>query len=284
MDPETLDLIQRSHAVFGDPPAQPAIQGGDVSSHDQLLVRNADLHSGGGHREYTQELTNSRTYLRESSEQDVAVRKILAQIAADHAAGHRTTRAVLDAAHADQAASVGDSPIDQRELIARKANYLRRQQSAIRDAHHNARRSAAALRLLRYRRPGRHHLSAEQLRHLPNTRGGRALKAALTQLGVNYVWGGTAPGKGLDCSGLTQYAWRQAGVHLDRTTWAQIHQGIAVHRHEIQPGDLVFPAHSGGGHVQMYAGGGKVIEAPYSGAKVRISALPQQIMAIRRPM
>ena len=59
--------------------------------------------------------------------------------------------------------------------------------------------------------------------------------------------------------------------------------GIAVPVSQVAAGDLVFPASAHGGHVQMYAGGGKVIEAPYSGASVRIADMPRSVMAIRRP-
>ncbi|WP_244975700.1 C40 family peptidase [Mycobacterium kubicae] len=88
----------------------------------------------------------------------------------------------------------------------------------------------------------------------------------------------------MDCSGLVQYAWREAGINLPRTSQAQMNFGAAVPRADIQPGDLVFPSSAAGGHVQMYAGNGKVIEAPYSGATVRITQMPSQVMAIRRPL
>ena len=105
------------------------------------------------------------------------------------------------------------------------------------------------------------------------------MRAALSKLGRPYVWGATGPNQ-FDCSGLVQWAYRQAGVALDRTTYDQIHDGVAVPRSQIRPGDLVFP-HSG--HVQMAIGNGMVIEAPHAGATVRISPLGSAI-AIRRPL
>lgn len=285
MDPETLELIRRSHALFGSTSPPPTINGGHNPPLDQALAGNAELHTGGGQSQYTAELTRFRNALNGSAHNDTELRQILARLAASHAEGHQQTRTILDAAAADPAPST-DTPMGRRELHARKAAYLRQQREAIAQAHAHARRTTAALRTLRYRRdhPHEHRINPELLRHLPHTRGANALKHALTQLGVNYVWGGTTPGKGLDCSGLVQYAWREAGINLPRTSQAQMHFGALVPRADIAPGDLIFPASAAGGHVQMYAGNGKVIEAPYSGATVRITQMPAQISAIRRPL
>lgn len=285
MDPDTLELLRRAHEIFGAPAAAPPVPGDTSGEVDQRLAGNADLHGGGGHQRYVEDLTQLRASVRASAENDAELRKILAELAASHTEGHRRTKDILDAAHADTAPG-SDTPIGQREAITRKAAYLRHQQQAIREAHSKARHTTEALRALRYRRRhgSSHHISPELLGRLPHTRGASALKHALTQLGVDYVWGGENPGKALDCSGLTQLAWRAAGVHIPRTTFEQIHSGVAVPRGDIAPGDLVFPASAHGGHVQMYAGNGKVIEAPYTGAKVRITAMPHDIMAIRRPL
>lgn len=96
-------------------------------------------------------------------------------------------------------------------------------------------------------------------------------------LGTPYVWGGEKPG-GFDCSGLLQYVWGQVGVNIPRTTYDQFQSGKAVAKSQLQPGDAVFFTGSdpkGGlpGHVGMYLGGGKMIEAPHAGAQVRISDL-----------
>jgi cell wall-associated NlpC family hydrolase len=92
---------------------------------------------------------------------------------------------------------------------------------------------------------------------------------AETQLGVPYVWGGTTPGKGLDCSGLTQWAFGQAGVKIPRVADAQQSASTRVPLTNLQPGDLLFkgePAH----HVALNIGNGQLIEAPHSGLNVRI--------------
>lgn len=92
---------------------------------------------------------------------------------------------------------------------------------------------------------------------------------AETQLGVPYGWGMENPGRAFDCSGLTQWAYGKAGVSIPRVAADQQKSGTQVPTNATQPGDLLFagnPAH----HVVMSIGGGKVIEAPHTGAKVRI--------------
>ncbi|WP_324189711.1 C40 family peptidase [Nocardia otitidiscaviarum] len=129
-------------------------------------------------------------------------------------------------------------------------------------------------------------------RQSDGTPGGAAVSAASGWLGTPYVWGGGGAngpsGGGFDCSGLTQYAVAQASggeVVLPRTTYEQIYSGFRIHPRDAQPGDLVFPGSSfsarGPEHVQLAAGGGKVIEAPYSGASVRWSDLDHNSVVVR---
>jgi peptidoglycan DL-endopeptidase CwlO len=109
---------------------------------------------------------------------------------------------------------------------------------------------------------------------LPVAPGGvGAVAAAETQLGVNYVWGGESPGVGFDCSGLVQWAWRQAGVSLPRTSGGQFAATTPVSIADLEPGDLLFYGPSGSDHVAMYVGGGMMIEAPETGEVVHITPL-----------
>jgi cell wall-associated NlpC family hydrolase len=98
-----------------------------------------------------------------------------------------------------------------------------------------------------------------------------AVNTALAQLGDRYVWAGAGPDV-FDCSGLTQYAYRAAGITLPHNSRMQSRVGTPVARAALQPGDLVFfyrPIH----HVAMYIGNGKVVQAPNRGDVVKISTL-----------
>lgn len=103
----------------------------------------------------------------------------------------------------------------------------------------------------------------------PNARAAQAVAYAYDAIGSPYVWGATGPDS-FDCSGLTQAAYRAAGVALPRTTYTQIEAGRRVSRSELAPGDLVF-FYSGNSHVGLYVGGGQMIHAPNPNAPVRLA-------------
>ena len=90
----------------------------------------------------------------------------------------------------------------------------------------------------------------------PNKEAADAVRNALSQQGVPYVWGGTSPGEGLDCSGLTQWAYGEAGVGLPRLAQEQ-NVGTAVDPGDLMPGDLAV----WDGHVAMVIGNGQLVEA-----------------------
>lgn len=94
----------------------------------------------------------------------------------------------------------------------------------------------------------------------------KAISFALAQVGKPYRWGAIGP-DAYDCSGLIQTSYKHAGLKLTRTTYTMIHQGQGVSRAQLQPGDLIFP---NPGHVQLYIGNGKVVEAPEAGIPVRV--------------
>ena len=99
--------------------------------------------------------------------------------------------------------------------------------------------------------------------------GGDAIvQAAYSQLGVPYVWGGSTPGVGLDCSGLTQYCYRQAGISIPRNTESQYAKGKKLSLSEAQPGDILYRT----GHVGIYIGGDRYIHAPHRGEVVKIDS------------
>ncbi|MFC8232182.1 NlpC/P60 family protein [Streptomyces sp. NBC_01724] len=111
----------------------------------------------------------------------------------------------------------------------------------------------------------------------PNARAAEAVAFAYGALGKPYVWGATGP-TSFDCSGLTQAAWRSAGVSLPRTTYTQINAGQRISRSELAPGDLVF-FYSGISHVGLYIGDGLMIHAPHPGAPVRVAPIDEMPFA-----
>jgi len=106
-------------------------------------------------------------------------------------------------------------------------------------------------------------------------------------LGLPYVWGGTDPTKGLDCSGLVQLVYKNLGYDLPRVSYQQAASGRPVaSMAEAQPGDLIAwdnsSRNNGVDHIAIYIGGGKMIEAPRTGLDVRIVDVPSTPDVIRR--
>ncbi|MFE7468803.1 NlpC/P60 family protein [Streptomyces sp. NPDC057499] len=99
------------------------------------------------------------------------------------------------------------------------------------------------------------------------TKAEQVLAFARAQIGKPYVWGATGPAS-YDCSGLTQAAWKAAGVDIPRTTWDQVEIGTRVATADLRPGDLVF-FYDDISHVGIYKGDGMMIHAPKPGANVR---------------
>lgn len=102
---------------------------------------------------------------------------------------------------------------------------------------------------------------------------------AIKYLGVDYVFGGASP-SGFDCSGLVMYCYAQMGVSLPHYTGDQVKYGTTVT--DLQPGDLLFfGSTSAPSHVAIYAGGGQMIEAPHTGAQVRVTPVRSYSIAKR---
>lgn len=96
-----------------------------------------------------------------------------------------------------------------------------------------------------------------------------AVQAAMTQLGVPYVWGGSRPDQGFDCSGLMYWAYAQAGVGISRPADYQRDDAIRIGYEDLQPGDLVFYGEPPS-HVGMYIGNDEILNAPQTGDVVSI--------------
>ena len=114
-------------------------------------------------------------------------------------------------------------------------------------------------------------------------RAGIAIEAALGQQGVAYRYATSNPGVSFDCSGLTHYAWGQAGVYLPRNSRAQAAATPRVPTAAAQPGDLIF-YYSPISHVGIYLGGGQLVHAPNSGTVVKVASVSWgKVTAVSRP-
>ena len=141
----------------------------------------------------------------------------------------------------------------QQEEAARKAAELARQQAAAAGQETSSKSTSGS--------------SSSASGSAYATKAAKAIAFARAQIGKPYVWGATGPGS-YDCSGLSQAAWKAAGVSLPRTTYDQVNAGTTVSLADAQPGDLVF-FYGDVSHVGIYIGSGMMIHAPKPGAYVR---------------
>jgi len=112
--------------------------------------------------------------------------------------------------------------------------------------------------------------------------GDEVVRVAETYQGIPYLWGGTDPERGLDCSGFVQHVFEQFGVELPRVSRDQARQGTEVPSiDQARPGDLVAFGEPVD-HIAIYVGDGKIIHAPRSGDVVRITDMHRTPTAIRR--
>ncbi|MFE9781170.1 NlpC/P60 family protein [Streptomyces sp. NPDC005775] len=226
----------------------PAVQLALSSDPDQYLRRASYVERAGERR-----ATEVRTVRRQVAD--------VAQVRAE-AAGRLTELATRRAALKKHKATVRTKLSEARELLARLSPADR----AAFDASEGGRDGAHADRS-----------APRGTAQAPNARAAEAVAFAYTALGKPYVWGATGPSS-FDCSGLTQAAYRSAGVSLPRTTYTQIEAGRRVPRSELAPGDLVF-FYSGISHVGLYIGNGQMIHAPRPGAPVRVAPIDQMPFA-----
>lgn len=264
-----IEALTRAHQLFAGTTVPPALVAG-TEHYGSLLGRVIDLNPDAPPA-YRTRVEVGRQRLLSAAQTDDAAADVIAGAHRDRTRAAALTQTVLDEARAD-ATTPPLSPLAGREAMRRRAARLHTQRAHVLAARSQARRRAAALRALRYRlhRRGLPVLSG---------RAAIAVRAALSRLGRPYVWGATGPDR-FDCSGLVQWSYAQAGVHLDRTTYQQLNDGVPIPRSQVRPGDLIFP-HSG--HVQLAIGNNLVVEAPYPGATVRVSRMGAAV-AIRRPI
>lgn len=298
--------------LYGD--GQPSERA--MASLAHSLAADISMQSGGGARGYADLRKSHQALVETQSGRDAIVQRTVFESGGGTVAGRGSlSNQIADLHTRIQAiASMGDARFTGPALLDSAHNTVTsaaRQVSADVDAANRqaarimppvaplarSRRAEPVPRRRRRRRRRPQYVSGrprERRIRVPTdgTVGGSAASVANAWLGTPYVWGGGGAGGptggGFDCSGLTQYAIAQATngeVVLPRTTYEQIYAGERVHPRDARPGDLVFPASSfssrGPEHVQLAAGNGLVIEAPYSGSSVKYSQMSSNAVVVR---
>jgi cell wall-associated NlpC family hydrolase len=215
----------------------------------------------------------------------VAARRELVRLDAALSRARDASRDAVDRVASERAAAAGAAELQRATLARVRADVARLvADDATRAAAESARRVRTALARARVSAPGapaspRAPAPAPRAPVAPpgpGPRGGGnagdlAVTEAAEQLGKPYEWAGAGPDT-FDCSGLTMWAWRAAGVRLSHSAEYQFRETRRVPLTELQPGDLLFfgdPIH----HVGIYVGDGMMIEAPHTGALVRYRSI-----------
>jgi len=208
-------------------------------------------------------------------------------------AGHQNV--VLDAAASANVAAAQAQATAQDAAAAAKATYdkvaaqqadLQKQVAeykAVYDRLSAAEKRAASVVPERASRADRETVAAPSAPVVASSDAAQvAVDTAMAQRGKPYVWAASGPGS-FDCSGLTAYAYRAAGVSLPHSSALQSTMGKAVGRADLQPGDLVF-FYSPVSHVGIYIGNGQMVHAPTSGDVVKVASIDAVggITAMRR--
>ncbi|NEB10583.1 glycoside hydrolase [Streptomyces coelicoflavus] len=187
-----------------------------------------------------------------------------------------TARELLSELTAEEKARLAAIEKKKQQEAARKAAELAKQQAAQEEAERKRQEEAAQQQESGAGSGGTSTGTGSSDSSTPGTstpgtstgtKADKAIAFARAQIGKPYVWGATGPDS-YDCSGLTQAAWKAAGVTLPRVTYDQVNAGTTVSVSQAQPGDLVF-FYDDISHVGLYIGDGMMIHAPKPGAYVR---------------
>ena len=176
-------------------------------------------------------------------------------------------RELMSKLTAEEKARLAAIETEKRAEAARKADELARQQAAQQKARDEAAQQQDSGSSSSGSSGSGSSTSTPPADSSYATKADKALAFARAQIGKPYVWGAVGPGS-YDCSGLTQAAWKAAGVTLPRTTYDQVNAGTTVPLSQAQPGDLVF-FYDDVTHVGIYIGNGMMIHAPKPGTYVR---------------
>lgn len=260
---QTTRRIGRDKSVMAKAAVQAYVTGGSAAAQNALF--SGSQTSAMDSTVYTQVITGNLNSA--VADLNTAVNQLNAQKATLRSEDAQAAQAVSNAQAASQKAQTLEAQqqaaLDQ--VNGQIATLVAQQQAA----------AAAAAQAKAQVQVASYHPPANVPAPPPVSGGGgaAAVRAAESQLGVPYVWGGESPGVGFDCSGLTAWAWGQAGVYLPHYSGAQMADSTPVPVSDLQPGDLLFYGPGGSQHVAMYVGGGEMIEAPFTGTVVRIDPI-----------
>jgi peptidoglycan DL-endopeptidase CwlO len=223
-----------------------------VSSQDTRILRTV--------KRYRKEVETRRAKLKDA-------RSSQAEIVAEQAA----QKQYIESAIAEQnqlLASVKDEIADMR------AEEQRRQEALAAQARARAQAAQLASEAQTQQTYDQAAIVPTYDPNAPAPRYGHVVGIALQYLGVPYVWGGSSPSTGFDCSGFVMYVFAQVGVSLPHHAASQWSYGTPVSREQLAPGDLVF--FSGLGHMGIYIGGNQFVHAPHTGDVVKISSMDER--------
>jgi cell wall-associated NlpC family hydrolase len=270
---EKYDGVQAQQQTLqkqvGDLQDQVAREQGDLNKlRDQLgSLASAQYRSGGVD-------PTIQLMLSVSPDDYLAKASALDQLSSKQAAALKQIaekKRTLDQRKAEAASKLAELDATRTELSQKKQDVqakLRRAQSVY-NSLSSAQKAAIAAAQARANRSN----SRVNLGNAPaaSGRAAAALAAAKTRIGTPYVWGATGPSS-FDCSGLTSWAYAQAGVSIPRTSQAQSGASTHLSLSQLQPGDLVL-FYGDLHHIGLYAGNGMVLHAPRTGQNVKIEPI-----------
>jgi cell wall-associated NlpC family hydrolase len=223
-----------------------------VSSQDTQILRTV--------KQYRREVETRRANLQEA-------RTDQAQIVAEQAAQKQSIESQI-AEQNSLLASVKD------EIAEMRAEEQRRQAALAEQARARAQTAQLAQQATVQQTYDQAVVVPTYDPNVPAARYGHVVGIALQYLGIPYVWGGSSPSTGFDCSGFIMYVFAQVGVSLPHHAASQYNYGTPVAREQLAAGDLVF--FSGLGHAGIYIGGGQFVHAPHTGDVVKISSMDER--------
>ncbi|WP_149828243.1 C40 family peptidase [Streptomyces tailanensis] len=243
----------------------------DYFDQNQLMDRLTDRQKGAVDDYITQqaEATEQRQKATESLEQLTESQNTLKSNKAKVQAKLAEARELLSRLTAEEKARLAAIEQREQEEADRKAEELARQQAAAQASQQTqeAQQETSTATTTETNTSTSPSTTTTVEDSTYASKAAKALTFARAQIGKPYVWGATGPGS-YDCSGLTQAAWKAAGVDLPRTTYDQVTAGTTVSLAGARPGDLIF-FYDNIGHVGLYIGNGMMIHAPKPGAYVR---------------